>query len=115
MSLLRNSCGTKADYHLDKYVQIYPLILKNTLCYTMKTSIFIPKEIFFLDPRLTALRKEKQEQKWTKQKLSKEIRSLHPRRHYGKSRQLRGDLPQVFVVSGFGRLRNPSSSSVNSS
>ena len=36
----------------------------------------VRKEIFFLDPRLTALRKEKQEQKWTKQKLSKEIRSL---------------------------------------
>jgi excinuclease ABC subunit B len=36
----------------------------------------VQKEIFFLDPRLTALRKEKQEQKWTKQKLSKEIRSL---------------------------------------
>jgi len=36
----------------------------------------VRKEIFFLDSRLTALRKEKQEQKWTKQKLSKEIRSL---------------------------------------
>ncbi|KLL03245.1 MAG: excinuclease ABC subunit B [Mycoplasmataceae bacterium CE_OT135] len=36
----------------------------------------VQKEIFFLDPRLTALRKEKQEQNWSRQKLSKEIRSL---------------------------------------
>lgn len=36
----------------------------------------IQKEIFFLDPRLTALRKEKQAQNWSKKKLNKEIRSL---------------------------------------
>ncbi|RHZ36824.1 excinuclease ABC subunit UvrB [endosymbiont GvMRE of Glomus versiforme] len=36
----------------------------------------IQKEIFFLDPRLTALRKEKKEQNWSEKKLSKEIRSL---------------------------------------
>ncbi|RHZ37306.1 excinuclease ABC subunit UvrB [endosymbiont GvMRE of Glomus versiforme] len=36
----------------------------------------IQKEIFFLDPRLTALRKEKQEKNWSKKKLGKEIRSL---------------------------------------
>lgn len=36
----------------------------------------IQKEIFFLDPRLTALRKSKQEKKWGKKKISKEIRAL---------------------------------------
>jgi len=36
----------------------------------------IQKEIFFLDPRLTALRKEKKAKNWNKKTLSKEIRSL---------------------------------------